>query len=374
MLIAEGAQGTGRYNPGLGSSRGWRGIGESLGIGERWRESLKAIVCTAYGPPEVLKLREVEKPAPKENEVLVRIHATTVTAGDTELRAFKFPYHTPLLMWLAVRMYTGLTRPTRMTILGQELAGEIEEVGSGVTRYAVGDQVFAGTGFGLGGYAEYKCLPENAVMALKPTGLGYGEAAAIGLAGVEAVRLLNKTNLQPGQRILINAAGGSIGTFAVQLAKHFGGEVTAVDSTGKLQKLRDIGADHVVDYTREDFTKSGETYDVILDVASKSTHASIKPALKPNGTYVVDTVSLREIFRSAWVLSTKKQEATRAFTTSRAGSLVLLKELVEAGKIKPVIDRTFPLEQMVEAHRYVATGRKVGNIAITVGHDGQPAG
>jgi len=308
---------------------------------------VKAVVWTEYGPPDVLQLQEVEKPTPKNNEVLIKIHATTVTAGDMQLRGFKFP----ILFWLPARLFLGLSRPTKITILGQELAGEIEAVGKGVKRYSVGDDVFAWTGFRLGAYAEYKCLPEKGVMALKPANISYEEAAALSMGGLEALQHIRKANLQPGQKVLIIGAGGSIGTFAVQLAKHFEAEVTALDSTGKLEMLRSIGADHVIDYTREDFTKSGKTFDVIIDVAGKSSFSRSKRALKQDGIYISDH---------------ERKKRANDYAPSWAENLTLLKELVEARKIKTVIDRTYPLEQIAEAHRYVERGLKKGNVIITV--------
>lgn len=323
---------------------------------------MKAIVWTGYGPPDVLQLQEVEKPTPKDNEVLVRIHATTVTAGDIGLRGLKVP----VLFRLPARLFLGLVRPTRIKILGQELAGEIEAVGKDVKRYSVGDQVFAWTGITLGAYAEYKCLSENAVMAVKPAGISYQEAAALSMGGLEALQHIRKAKLQPGQQVLVIGAGGSIGTFAVQLAKHFEAEVTALDSTGKLEMLRSIGADHVIDYTREDFTKIGETYDVIIDVAGKSPFSRSKRALKQTGTYVSDRVALSQTARGVGASVTNRKKKVRDHTPRRAENLALLKELMEARQIKTVIDRTYRLEQMVEAHRYVERGLKKGNVIITV--------
>jgi NADPH:quinone reductase-like Zn-dependent oxidoreductase len=229
---------------------------------------MKAMVWTKFGPPEVLQLQEVAKPAPKDHEVLIRIYATTVTAGDCELRGLKFP----LGLRLPIRIFVGLIRLIRQRpmILGQELAGEIEAVGKDVKRFRKGDQVFGWSGLGLGAYAEYKCLPEDGVLAIKPANISYEEAAVLAVGGLDAVHFLRKGHIQSGQKVLINGAGGSIGTFAVQFGKYFGAEVTAVDSTGKLDMLRSIGADQVIDYTQEDFTKIGETYDVIFDVVGKS--------------------------------------------------------------------------------------------------------
>jgi NADPH:quinone reductase-like Zn-dependent oxidoreductase len=260
----------------------------------------------------------------------------------------------------------GPLRPTRIKILGQELAGGIESVGKDVARFAVGDQVFAATGFGLGAYAEYKCLPEDAVMALKPANMTYEEAAAVPLGGLEAMRFIRKANIQPGQKVLIIGAGGSIGTFCVQLAKHFEAEVTAVDSTGKLEMLRTIGADHVIDYTQEDFTKNGQTYDVIIDVAGKSSFSRSKKSLRQNSQFLPDNPGLLQRVRGLWTLLTNRKKVIGQYTNRRAENLIFLKELIEAGKIKSVIDRRYPLEQTAEAHRYVEKGHKKGNVVITV--------
>jgi NADPH:quinone reductase-like Zn-dependent oxidoreductase len=332
---------------------------------------MKAIIWTKYGPPDVLQLRELEKPIPKENEVLIRIHAASVTAGDNEMRSLKFQ---PLLAIL-MRIFNGLRKPKRITILGQDLAGEIEEVGKDVRRFNQGDQVFGSTGMSMGAYAEYKCLPEeleNGVLVRKPVNMTYEEAAAVPLGGLEALHYLRKGNIQSGEMVLINGAGGSIGTFAIQLAKHYGAEVTGVDSTGKLEMLRSIGAEHVIDYTREDFTKNGETYDVIFDVVGKSSYSGSIRSLKENGRYLLANPGLSQIVRMRLPLMRSGKKVISGSVSYRAEDLIFLKELIEAGKIKSVIDRRYPLEQMAEAHRYVETGNKKGNVVITVGQDDEP--
>ena len=329
---------------------------------------MKAIVWTAYGPPDVLQLQEVEKPTPKHDEVLIRIHATTVFAGDSELRNLK----TPLLYRLPMRIYVGIRKPERITILGQELAGEIEAVGVDVKRFKIGDQVFGSPGFGLGAYAEYKCMAEDSelgVLAIKPANMNYEEAAAVTVGGLEALYFLRQGNIQNGDKVLINGAGGSIGTFAVQLAKYYGGQVTAVDSTGKLDMLHSIGAEHVIDYTREDFTKRGEMYDVIFDVVGKSSFSGSLASLKQNGRYLLGNAGLSKVIRKGWVSGRNGKKVITGTATFKTEDLIYLKELIEAGKLKSVIDRIYPLEQMAEAHRYVETGDKEGNVAITVEHE-----
>jgi len=327
---------------------------------------VKAIVWTKFGPPDVLQLQEVEKPQPKDNELLIKIHATTVTVGDCEMRRLEYP----LLMGLVVRMVVGLRRPTRITILGMELAGEVEKVGKDVTRFKSGDQVFAATGFvGMGTCAEYICLPEepeDGAIAIKPANMSFEEAAAVPVGGLEALSLLRKGNIQPGQKILINGAGGTIGPFAVQLAKFFGAEVTAVDSAKKLDMLKSIGADHTLDYNQTDFTKSDEKYDVIFDVVAKSSYSGCIRSLKENGIYLLTYPKLGRSLRGRWTSRTSNRKVIGGTSTDSTEDLIFLGELIEAGKLKSVIDSSYPLDQTAEAHRYVETAQKIGNVVITV--------
>jgi NADPH:quinone reductase-like Zn-dependent oxidoreductase len=326
---------------------------------------MKAIMWTAYGPPEVLQLEEVEKPTPKANEVLIRIVATTVTAGDCEARNLKFP----ILFRLPVQMYVGLRKPRRITILGQELAGEIEAIGKDVKRFKAGDQVFGTTGLGFGAYAEYICLPEKSamgVLATKPANMTYEEAAAVPTGGLEALHFIRNGNIQRGEKVLIIGAGGSIGTFAVQLARYFGAEVTGVDSSGKLNMLRAIGADHVIDYTQEDITKRAEIYDVIFDVMGKSSFSGSVRSLEQNGRYLLGNAGLSQMVRGRWTSIRSSKKVIIGAANQKNEDLLFLKALIEAGKIKAVIDRSYPLEQIAEAHRYVEAGQKKGNVVITV--------
>jgi NADPH:quinone reductase-like Zn-dependent oxidoreductase len=315
---------------------------------------MKASVYTQYGPPEVLRLQEVEKPTPRDREVLVKVHATTVTIGDTIMRSFNLP---PISGWqkFMARLILGWRSPKR-PILGMELAGEVESVGRKVTHFQPGDAVFASTfAVNFGGHAEYKCLPENGVIVIKPVNLTYEQAAAVPGAGMTALQCLKKGKIQPGQKILIYGASGAVGTYAVQLAsRHFGAEVTGVCSAANLELVKSLGASQVIDYTRDDFTQSGATYDVVFDAVGKLTSEQGKKALKPGGVYL------------------------NVHADSDGGdkleNLLLLKELVEAGKLRPAIDRVYPLEQIVEAHRYVEQGHKKGNVAITVGITAQKQG
>ncbi|MFX0198885.1 MAG: NAD(P)-dependent alcohol dehydrogenase [Candidatus Hodarchaeota archaeon] len=330
---------------------------------------MKAIICTKWGSPDVLQLKEVEKPTPKCNEVLIKIHAATVTAGDCELRRLKF---TPGMKLLA-RLGFGFRGP-RKKILGQELAGEIESVGKDVKLFKKGDQVFAHAGFGMGAYAEYKCMPEepkgmDGLLAIKPANMTFEEAACVPLGGLEALHHLRKGNIQSGQKVLINGAGGSIGTIGVQLAKYYGAEVTAVDSTKKLDMLRSIGADSTIDYTQEDFTKSGKTYDVIFDVVGKGPFSGHISSLKDQGILLTANSVKSRIVREPGKSKANSKKIIGGNVVYKPKQLIFLKELIEAGKIKSVIDRRFPLEQTAEAHRYVEKGGKKGNVIITVGHD-----
>ena len=328
---------------------------------------MKAIVWTKYGSPDGLQLREVITPTPRDNEVLINIHAATASTADTELRRLKLP----LLFAIPLRLYLGLIKPTRITILGTEFAGEIVSVGKEVTRFQQGDQVFGYTGLGMGTYAEYICLAEKpsalaSVMAKKPANLTYEEAAAVPFGGLEALHSLRQAKIQRGQKVLIVGAGGSIGTYSVQLAKHHGAEVTGVDKPGKLEMLRSIGADHVIDYTREDFTKSGQKYDVILDTAGKSSFSGSLRSLKENGTYLNANPGLFGGVRMRWLSKGSSKRVIMWTAGYTIDNLLAVKELIESGNIKPIIDRRYPLEQTAEAHRYVDTGQKKGNVVITM--------
>ena len=323
-------------------------------------KKMKAIVCTKYGTPDVLQLKEVEKPIPKDNEVLIKVYATTVTLYDCWQRSCTAPTGFGFLNRLA----SGFRKP-RQPILGTELAGEIEAVGKDVKLFRKGDQIFGFTE-SLGAYTEYICLPEDGVLAIKPTNMTYEEAAAVPQGALTALFFLRKAKIQSGQKILIFGASGGVGTFAVQLAKHFGAEVTGVASTKKLELVKYLGADKVIDYTKEDFTKCGEIYDIILDTIGKSVVRRSKKSLKKEGFYLFTTFGLPKLFQILWLKMTSSKKAIIGLLKGRTEDLIFLKELIEAGKLKSVVDRRYPMEQAAEAHRYVETGHKKGNVVITV--------
>jgi NADPH:quinone reductase-like Zn-dependent oxidoreductase len=319
---------------------------------------MKAIVYTKYGSPNVLQLKEVEKPIPRDNEVLIKIVATTVTSGDVRLRKAD-PFMT--------RLFFGLRKP-KINILGVDLAGVIESVGRDVKLFKKGDQVFGSTfDFGIGAYAEYKCLPEHGVLALKPANLNYEQAAAVFFGGHTALHFLKKGKIKQGQKVLIYGASGAIGTYAVQLAKYLGAEVTGVCSTTNLELVKSLGADSVFDYTKEDFTQSPETYDVIFDTVGKSPFSGCVRLLKEKGIYLRSVhMALSPIVRGLWIGVTSSKKVIGGVASEHKEDLIFLKELIETGVIKPVIDRRYPLEQIATAHAYVEKGHKKGNVVITV--------
>ena len=332
---------------------------------------MKAIVYREYGPPEVLHLEEVEKPAPKDNEILIRIHATSVTIGDLWARNFKEisprEFTMPLPLWLPTRLYFGLSKP-KINILGAELAGEVEAVGRDVKRFKKGDKVFGYPGQSMGAYAEYLCMPENGCVTLKPSNMTFEEAAVVPYGGIMALSLLRKVNLQRGQKILINGASGGIGSAAVQIARHhFGAEVTGVCGTPRLEFVKALGAAKVIDYTKEDFTQNGETYDVIFDILGKSSFSRCKNSLKPDGIHLFASFKMRHLVQMLWTSMTGGQKVICALAPGSTEDLISVKELAESGKIKAIIDKCYPLDQIAEAHRYVEKGLKKGQIVISLG-------
>ncbi|MEL4304479.1 NAD(P)-dependent alcohol dehydrogenase [Methanococcoides sp. LMO-2] len=330
---------------------------------------MKAIVCERYGPPEVLQLKDVTKPVPKDNEVLIKIHATPVTTGDSNVR--NSVYVPPGLGPLA-RLMFGITKP-KISIFGGVLAGEIEAIGKDVDSFKVGDQVFGTTGYTLGTYAEYKCMPEDGVLALKPVNLTYEETAVIPFGALTALYFLrDMANVRSGQKVLVNGASGGVGSSAVQIAKFFGAEVTGVCSTRNLELVKSLGADNIIDYTKEDFTKNGEVYDIILDtVVGKTSFSRCKNSLSQNGFYLSVAGGLNDLLQKLWTskIGSKKVIFGGGEACEKKESLLFLKELIESGKLKPVLDRSYPLEQIAEAFTYAEQGHKKGNVAITVGHD-----
>ncbi len=319
---------------------------------------MKAIVYAKYGPPEVLQLIEVDKPVPKDNEILIKVYATTVTSGDSRLRKAD-PF--------AVRFFNGFTGPKKVTILGNELAGKIEAVGKDVKLFRTGEDVFGQTGLNLGANAEYICLPEDGSLALKPVNLTYEEAASLSFGGSTSLHFLRKANIEKNQKVLIYGASGSLGTSAIQLAKYFGAEVTALCSTANIELVRSLGADKVIDYTKEDFTKNGKTYDIIYDTIGKSPFSGCIKSLKKKGVYLRAVhMSLVPVVRGLLTSMLGGKKVIGGIATERKENIIFLKELVESGKLIPVIDRVFPFEKTAEAHRLVDMGHKKGNVVITV--------
>ncbi len=317
---------------------------------------MKAAVYTQYGQPAVLRVKEVEKPIPGNNEILIRVMATAVNSGDVRLRKAD-PF--------AVRFIFGLLKP-KINILGTVFSGEVDSVGKDVTNFKIGDAVFGHTDMRFGAYAEYKSMPENGSLALKPVGITHAQAAVIPFGGVTAWHFIKKANIQPGQKVLIAGASGAVGSAAVQLAKSLGAEVTAVCSTANIALVKSIGADKVIDYTKEDFTKNGEMYDVIFDTV-KTIHVSRSlKSLNKNGVMILSAAGMPEMIQGLWVSKTSSKKVLTGVISHTAADIIFLKELIEAGKYKPVIDKTYPLEQIAEAHAYVEKGHKKGNVSITI--------
>lgn len=330
---------------------------------------MKAIIYTEYGSPDVLHLTEVAKPAPKDNEVLIRIHATPVNFGDLTARNFKSitprKFNMPLLFWLPARLAFGFRKPKKH-ILGSEFAGVVEAVGAQVTRFKPGDQVFGYRGQSMGADAEYVCMPETSALAIKPANMTYEEAATVPYGALTALSLLRRVNIQPGQTVLINGASGGIGSAAVQLAKYFGAEVTGVCSTPRVGFVKALGADKVIDYTREDFTRNGETYDVIFDILGKSSFERGKKSLKPNGVYLFASFKMKQLAQMLWTKIVGGQRVICALSSEKDADLAFIKELIEDGQYKAIIDKRYPLAQAAEAHRYSEAGQKHGSVVITV--------
>ena len=324
---------------------------------------MKAIVYTKYGSPDVLQVKEVEKPKPKDNEVLIKVHAAEVTKADCEMRSFNFQVK---WFWLPLRVALGLIKP-RKQILGGYFSGEVESVGKDVSQFKKRDQVFGTTKLRLGAYGEYVCLPASYTLAPKPFNVSFEEAAAIPLGGLNALHFLQKANIQKGEKVLVNGAGGSIGTFGVQIAKAMGAEVTAVDSTIKEEMLRRIGADHFIDYTKEDFTKYGQTYDVIFSMVAKSSYSDCVKALKPKGRYLMANPRISDMLSSVLTSTFTDKTAIFVFAGEKMEELLVLKKMIEEGKIKSIVDKIFTFEQAAEAHRRVEAEKRLGIVVISVG-------
>lgn len=327
---------------------------------------MKAIVHTAYGPPDELELREVEKPVPEDDEVLIKIHATSVTTTDCNIRNMTF---LPALLRLPMRLQFGWTKPT-ISVLGVDLAGEVEAVGNEVTRFKNGDRVYGASEPGFGGHAQYICMPEDGVITNIPANMTYEQAAAVPLAWHTALHFIkDQVNIQAGQKVLIIGASGAVGTFAVQLAKNFGAEVTGVCSTKNVEMVKSLGADYVIDYSREDFTKCGESYDVVFDAVHKYSFLRCRNVLKDKGLYLVTMPSLTFLLQTLLTTLIGNKKIKNGSREATQEDLLSCNQLFEAGDLTIVIGRTYPLEEIPEAFRHVEGGHKVGNVVITVGHD-----
>ncbi|MEX2574051.1 MAG: NAD(P)-dependent alcohol dehydrogenase [Balneolaceae bacterium] len=325
---------------------------------------MKAIIYERYGSPDVLEQKEIPKPVPRDNEVLIKIHATTVTSGDWRIRSLEVPKGFGVIS----RLVFGVLRP-RQPILGSELAGVVESVGKDVNKFRIGDQIFAFDGARMGSYAEYKCMPEDRAIALKPTNLTFDEAVALSFGGTTALDFFRRGKLKGGEKVLINGSSGGVGTAAVQLARHFEADITGVCSTSNVELVRSLGADRVIDYTKEDFTENGETYDIIMDTVGTAPFSRSKDSLKENGRLLMVLGGLPDMLQIPWVLMSSRKKIIAGPAAVRTEDLRFLADLAETGEFKPVTDRRYSFEQIVEAHSYVDTGRKKGNVIITLGHE-----
>lgn len=327
---------------------------------------MKAAIYTEYGPPDVLTLTTLDKPTPAANEIRVQVQATPVGYGDLLARNLinsRGAFNMPSLFWLPARMEFGYSKPKRQ-VLGSDFAGIVEAVGAEVTRFSVGDAVFGSRGAQFGANAEYLCMPEDGLVALKPENMTFEEAATMPYGALTALNLLRKVDIQPGQKVLINGASGGIGSAAVQLVKHYGAEVTGVCGTLRMDAVKALGADVVIDYMREDFTRNGETYDVIFDILGRRSFADCKHSLTPNGRYLLASFKGRQVIRMLWTSVTGGRKVICALASYKIADLVLIKELIEAGVLKAVVDRCYPLAGAAEAHHYVETGQRRGNVVI----------
>lgn len=319
---------------------------------------MKAAVYTKYGPPEVLQLQETEKPSPKDNEILLRLEATAVNSGDLRIRKAD-PF--------GVRLFFGLMKPKR-NILGAVFSGEIVSVGKDVRLFHVGDEVFGHTDMRFGAYAEYMSLSESSTVALKPDSLKHTEAAVIPFGGTTALHFIKKAKIKPGQKVLINGASGAVGSAAIQLAKYFGARVTGICSTANIDLVKSLGADEVIDYTKSDFTKNSETYDIIFDTVNKIPFSNGIKSLNKNGILILSSAGMSEMLQGFWTSMTNSKKVLTGVISHNADDINFLKNLIESNKLKPVIDKTYPLEQIAEAHTYVEKGHKKGNVAIIINH------